>query len=69
MTFSDVRKKLFAGHAVPRRECLVCGEEIAYVMLEKQKTFLRSCSCRGEGKSRMIPLTWQQVQSLSEQTV
>ena len=69
MTFTDVRKKLFAGHAVPRRECRVCGEEISYVMEENQKLFLRSCSCRGEGQSRLIKLNWVQVKSLSEQTV
>lgn len=65
-TFATVRKKLFAGHAVPIRECRVCGQEIAYVLSPDRTPIVRSCQCRERGQSRLIDLTWAQFQSLVE---
>ena len=65
MTFTDVRKKLFAGHALTIRECRVCGQEIAVVLSQDRLPFLRSCECRRKGQSKLVDLTWDHVQTLT----
>jgi hypothetical protein len=60
VTINEIRDELLKGKIVPYRKCRVCAEGMVFKMVRGIPTLV-SCSCRKQGQSNLVPLSWDDL--------